>query len=233
MILVTGASRGLGYALCAHFSGKGSPVLGVSRSSASSPFAASPSASFETVVCDVTDPQALKTLAHSLQTQGKGVSVLINAAGIASMNLALTTPPATAEKIIKTNLLGSIYACQQFVPHMIRAKSGRVINFSTIAVPLALEGESVYVASKAGVEAFTRTFAREVAGFGITVNCIAPGPIDTDLIKGVPEAKIQRIVDRQAIKRKFTPADVCALADMLISDAASGLTGQVFHLGGV
>lgn len=225
MILVTGASRGLGGALCAHFSGKSLPVLGLARSAVH--------ADFDTAVCDVTDPQALRVLAQRLLAEGRGVSVLINAAGIASMNLALTTPPATAEAIVKTNLLGTIYTCQQFVPHMIRAKAGRVINFSTIAVPLALEGESVYVASKAGVEAFTRTFAREVAGFGITVNCIAPGPIDTDLIKGVPDVKIQRIVDRQVIKRKFSPAEVCALADMLMSEPASTLTGQVFHLGGV
>jgi len=225
MILVTGASRGIGSALCAYFSGKGLPVLGLARSLVH--------ADFDTAVCDVTDPQALRVLAQRLLAEGRGVSVLINAAGIASMNLALTTPPATAEAIVKTNLLGIIYTCQQFVPHMIRAKAGRVINFSTIAVPLALEGESVYVASKAGVEAFTRTFAREVAAFGITVNCIAPGPVDTDLIKGVPDVKIQRIVDRQVIKRKFSPAEVCALADMLMSESASTLTGQVFHLGGV
>jgi len=225
MILVTGASRGIGSALCAYFSGKGLPVLGLARSLVH--------ADFDTAVCDVTDPQALRVLAQRLLAEGRGVSVLINAAGIASMNLALTTPPATAEAIVKTNLLGTIYTCQQFVPHMIRAKAGRVINFSTIAVPLALEGESVYVASKAGVEAFTRTFAREVAAFGITVNCIAPGPVDTDLIKGVPDVKIQRIVDRQVIKRKFSPAEVCALADMLMSESASTLTGQVFHLGGV
>lgn len=225
MILVTGASRGIGRALCTYFSGKGLPVLGLARSPVH--------ADFDTAVCDVTDPQALRVLAQRLLAEGRGVSVLINAAGIASMNLALTTPPATAEAIVKTNLLGTIYTCQQFVPHMIRAKAGRVINFSTIAVSLALEGESVYVASKAGVEAFTRTFAREVAGFGITVNCIAPGPIDTDLIKGVPDVKIQRIVDRQTMKRKFSSAEVCALADMLMSEHASTLTGQVFHLGGV
>jgi len=225
MILVTGASRGIGSALCTYFSGKGLPVLGLARLPVH--------ADFDTAVCDVTNPQALRVLAQRLLAEGRGISVLINAAGIASMNLALTTPPATAEAIVKTNLLGTIYTCQQFVPHMIRAKAGRVINFSTIAVPLALEGESVYVASKAGVEAFTRTFAREVAGFGITVNCIAPGPVDTDLIKGVPDVKIQRIVDRQVIKRKFSPAEVCALADMLLSEPARTLTGQVFHLGGV
>jgi 3-oxoacyl-[acyl-carrier protein] reductase len=199
--------------------------LGIARSAIEAEFASA--------VCDVTNAQALRGLAQGLKSRGQPVSALINAAGVASMNLTLTTPPETVNKIIQTNLIGTIYCCQQFAPHMIRAKAGRIINFSTIAVSLALEGEAVYVASKAGVEAFTRTFAREVSVFGITVNCIAPGPIETDLIKGVPEDKLARVIDRQTIKRQFSPTDVCTLADMLLSDGAASLTGQVLHLGGV
>jgi 3-oxoacyl-[acyl-carrier protein] reductase len=225
MILVTGASKGLGRALCVHFTATGRPVLGIARSAIE--------AEFPSAACDVTNAQALRALAQDLKSQGQPISALINAAGVASMNLTVTTPPETVEKIIQTNLTGTIYCCQQFAPHMIRAKAGRIINFSTIAVSLALEGEAVYVASKAGVEAFTRTFAREVSAFGITVNCIAPGPIETDLIKGVPEDKLARVIDRQTIKRQFSPADVCTLADMLLSDGAASLTGQVLHLGGV
>lgn len=225
MILVTGASKGLGRALCEHFTANGRPVLGIARSAIE--------AEFPAVVCDVTNAQALRDLAQDLKSQGRPISALINAAGVASMNLTLTTPPETVNKIIQTNLVGTIYCCQQFAPHMIRAKAGRIINFSTIAVALALEGEAIYVASKAGVEAFTRTFARELSAFGITVNCVAPGPIETDLIKGVPEEKLARVIDRQAIKRQFSPAEVCTLADMLLSDGAASLTGQVFHLGGV
>jgi 3-oxoacyl-[acyl-carrier protein] reductase len=225
MILVTGASKGLGLALCEHLTATGRPVLGIARSAIEAEFASA--------VCDVTNAQALRGLAQGLKSRSQPVSALINAAGVASMNLTLTTPPETVDTIIKTNLIGTIYCCQQFAPHMIRAKAGRIINFSTIAVSLALEGEAVYVASKAGVEAFTRTFAREVSAFGITVNCIAPGPIETDLIKGVPEDKLARVIDRQTIKRQFSPTDVCTLADMLLSDGAASLTGQVLHLGGV
>src|SRR4029077_7954288 len=118
-------------------------------------------------------------------------------AGVAAMNMAVTTPAARVRKLVEVNLLGTIYVCQHFAPLLMRKKEGRIINFSTIAVALALSGESVYVASKAGVEAFTRTFAREVGGFGITANCVAPGPIDTDLIAKIPEEAIERVVRQQ------------------------------------
>ena len=91
------------------------------------------------------------------------------------MNLAITTPFKKVNEIIQTNLIGTIYSSQIFSPLLIKAGFGRIINFSTIAVNLGLQGESVYVASKAGVEAFSRVLAKELASFRITVNCIAPG----------------------------------------------------------
>ena len=91
------------------------------------------------------------------------------------MNLAVTTPPSMTQKLIQTNLAGTIHCCQLFAPLMIRKKAGSIINFSTIAVTLGLKGESIYAASKAGVEGFSRAFAREMADFDIRVNCIAPG----------------------------------------------------------
>jgi NAD(P)-dependent dehydrogenase (short-subunit alcohol dehydrogenase family) len=110
------------------------------------------------------------------------------------MNLALTTPASVAINIIQVNLLGTIYCCQNFAPLMLRNKTGSILNFSTIAVALGLKGESIYAASKAGVEGFTRSFAREMADFNVRVNCIAPGPIDTNLLKGITSTQIQKIV---------------------------------------
>lgn len=156
---------------------------------------------------------------------------VVNAAGVASMNLALMTPPATVSKVIATNLMGAIHVSQAFAPALIRAKAGRIIHFSTIAVPLGLAGEAVYVASKAGVEGFARAFAREVAGFGVTVNCIAPGPIDTDLIAKVPAEAIDRIVRRQVVQRKGTPDDVWNLVAFLLSEESAMISGEVLHLG--
>lgn len=224
MIIVTGASRGLGKAICERLSANGREVLGLARSEIK--------ADYPTRTCDVTCYDALRALAGELR-QGAPVEAVVNAAGIASMNLAITTPEATTRQIIETNLLGTIFACQTFAPLMVRRKAGRIVNFSTIAVALALKGESIYVAAKAGVEGFTRAFAREMADFGITVNCVAPGPIDTDLLRGVSPQQIARITERQIIPKQFAPAAVCDLVETLLDPKTEAVTGQVLHVGGV
>lgn len=225
MIVVTGASRGLGRAICERLIGAGIEVMGLSRDIAGCPF---PSLS-----CDVSSYEQVKEIARKLKRDGQTVAGLINAAGIASMNLAVATPAETTRRIMEVNLLGTIYCCQSFAPLMIRSKSGAIINFSTIAVALGLKGESIYAASKAGVEGFTRAFAREMADFNVTVNCVAPGPIATDLLKGITAAQIQKIVSRQIIPRQYTPAAVCDLVELLLDTRSKSLSGQVFHVGGV
>jgi 3-oxoacyl-[acyl-carrier protein] reductase len=225
MIIVTGASRGLGLAICERLLKKGQHVLGLARKVDGLNFPAAP--------CDVSSYSDIKSIAKKIKQDRASVSAVINAAGIASMNLAITTPPEVVRRIIETNLLGTIYCCQVFSPIMIRQKSGTIINFSTIAVALGLKGESVYVASKAGVEGFSRSFAREMADFNISVNCISPGPIDTDLIKGVASKQINEIVSQQIIGKQFTPESVADLVEMLIDSRGKCLSGQVFHVGGV
>ncbi|MDC0074995.1 SDR family oxidoreductase, partial [Alphaproteobacteria bacterium] len=135
-------------------------------------------------------------------------------------------------EIINTNLLGTIYCCQLFAPLMIRKKNGKIINFSTIAVPLSLKGESIYAASKAGVEGFTKSFSREMADFNINVNCISPGPINTDLIKGVSDKKINKIILQQIIPKQFTPDDINNLVEILLDPRASSISGEIIHVGG-
>lgn len=224
MIIVTGASRGLGKAICERLSASGNEVLGLARSEVQAPYA--------TRTCDVTRFDDLRALAGELRQEG-AVEALINVAGVASMNLAITTPETTVRQIVETNLLGTIFACQAFAPLMLRHKMGRIVNFSTIAVALGLKGESIYAASKAGIEGFSRAFAREMADFGITVNCIAPGPIDTDLLRGVSQEQIARIIEHQIVPKQFAPSAVCDLVETLLSPKAQMLTGQVLHVGGV
>ncbi len=224
MIIVTGASRGLGRAICERLVSKGNDVLGLARNV--------DGLSFPAMVCDVSSNEAVKAIAKQLKVTGVPVNALINAAGIASMNLAITTPAQVAQNIVNVNLLGTIYCCQSFAPLMLRRKSGSIINFSTIAVALGLKGESIYAASKAGVEGFTRAFAREMSDFNITVNCIAPGPIDTSLLKGITSEQIQRIVDQQIITKKFTPDAVCDMVELLLDSRSESLSGQVLRIGG-
>lgn len=225
MIVVTGASKGLGRAICDRLTAGGVAVVGLARQVDDLPF--------PSMRCDVSSAPDVKAVARRLKADGASVRGLINAAGIATMNLAVTTPAETAERIIATNLLGTIYCCQAIAPLMIRNKQGAIVNFSTIAVRLGLKGESIYAASKAGVEGFTRAFAREMADFNITVNCIAPGPIETDLLKGVSTAQIDKLVAQQIIQKRYTPDAVADLVEILLDPRSASLSGQVLHVGGV
>ena len=225
LVIVTGASRGLGEAITKRLNENGQDVFGLSRSVEN--------LDFKAVECDVSDYASVKNAAKIIKGLKSPVEAVVNAAGIASMNIAVTTDALTVQKLVYTNLIGTIYCCQLFAPIMMRQKFGRIINFSTIAVALALKGESVYAATKAGVEAFSRSFAREVADFNIQVNCIAPGPIKTDLLNGVTETQIDNITSQQIISKQFQKSDVCDLVELLLDKRASSLTGQVFHVGGV
>lgn len=224
MIIVTGASRGLGHAICDRLIERGHDVLGLARNVDDLPF--------PSMACDVSDHAQIKSVARQLRQDKAEVTGLINAAGVAAMNLAVTTPQSTTEKVIGVNLLGTIYCCQLLAPLMMRASAGSIINFSTIAVALGLKGESIYVASKAGVEGFSRTFAREMADFGITVNCIAPGPIDTALLRGITGNQIDKIVSQQIFQKQFTPEEVCDIAEVLIDPRSRAITGEVINVGG-
>ena len=225
MIIVTGASRGLGKAISEHLHNNGEEVIGLVRSTQE--------LKFKNIKCDVNNYQSVKNAASEVKKLKIPIKGFINAAGVASMNMALTTDENTVQRLIQTNLIGTIYCCQLFAPIMIRKKYGSFINFSTIAVALALKGESIYAASKAGVETFSRAFAREMADFNIRVNCIAPGPINTDLLKGITETQIQKITSQQVITKQFQKSDICDLVDLLISEKASSLSGQVLSVGGV
>jgi 3-oxoacyl-[acyl-carrier protein] reductase len=225
MILITGSNRGLGKSIANRLINNGEKVIGLSRSKES--------AEIETIECDVSDYSSVKQASREVKKMKTPIKALINVAGIASMNLAVTTDELTVQKLIQTNLVGTIYCCQLFAPIMMRQKDGIFINFSTIAVALALKGESVYAASKAGVESFTRTFAREMADFNIRVNCIAPGPIRTDLLSGITDTQINEIISRQIIPKQFEKSNVCDLVEILIDKKSSSLSGQTLNIGGV
>ena len=225
MIVVSGASRGLGRAIAERLVEQGSEVVGLARTPVDAPF--------EVFGVDVTSEGSVQDVAKNLRRRGATVGALVNAAGIASMNLAVMAPASSVRRIVETNLLGTVFMCQMFAPLLIRAGGGAIVNFSTIAVALGLQGESAYAASKAGVETFSRTLARELAGHRITVNCVAPGPIATDLLKGVSRDQIDQITERQIIQRQFTAADVCDVIEMLLDPRSKSLTGQVLHVGGV
>jgi 3-oxoacyl-[acyl-carrier protein] reductase len=116
---------------------------------------------------------------------------------------------------------------------MVRQGRGRIVNFATVATPLRLEGESLYAASKAAVESFTQVLARELGPAGVTVNAVGPTPVQTDLIKNVPKAKMDALLARQAIRRFGEVGDIINVVDFFLRPESGFITGQVIYLGGV
>lgn len=225
MIIVTGASKGIGEAVSKRLIKRGERVIGLARTTIET--------DIELIKCDVSDYNSVKNAADKIKKIKSPVKAFINAAGILSTNLAISTNEETVQKLIQTNLVGTIYCCQLFAPMMLKNKNGSFINFSTIAVALALKGESIYAASKAGVESFSRTFAREVADYNVRVNCIAPGPISTNMLSGVTDNQVEKITSQQIISKLFNKTDICDLVELLIDERASSLSGQVLNVGGV
>ncbi|OUU13678.1 MAG: 3-oxoacyl-ACP reductase [Candidatus Endolissoclinum sp. TMED37] len=225
MILITGASKGIGNDICLRLIQNGHKVVGLSRDVSN--------LNFESYSCDVSSYSELNAVAKKIKQKHKSLSALINVAGIASMNLALLTPPKITKDLIQTNLIGTIFCSQLFAPLIIKNNGGSIINFSTIAVPIGIKGESVYVASKAGVEGFSKSFAREMADFNITVNCISPGPLKTNLTKNVNPNLIKNLISKQIISKQLEIKHISDLVEIILDKKFNTVTGQVITPGGI
>ncbi|MDR1945836.1 MAG: SDR family oxidoreductase [Desulfovibrio sp.] len=224
-VVISGATGGIGSHLALRALESGYGVIGLSRR----PPEKDPGYPIHAV--DVTDGAAVAAFYRSLR--GRRVWALINAAGAASMNLLLTTPSATMSRLVGVNLLGAMHCCAEGAKLLVRRKGGRIINFSSIVTALGTPGESVYAACKAGVEVFSRCLAAELSFFNITVNTVAPPPIDTPMLAGLTREQIDKIVQRQIIKRQAVPEDVWNTVSFLLDEKSAMLTGEVLHIGGI
>jgi 3-oxoacyl-[acyl-carrier protein] reductase len=227
-VLVTGASQGIGLALVRHFLAQGHQVVGVARGEAT--LAAE---RYLHVQGDVSSEPDVAALFAEVRARLGGLDALVNNAGLASMNQVALMPYDAARRIVEVNLLG-VFLCTRAGIRVLRhSPAGRIVNLTTVAVPLRLEGEAMYAASKCAVEEFTRVVAREVGGLGITCNAVGPGPVRTRLTAKVPERLLDALVKRQAIPRWSTEADVINVVDFFLSPASGMITGQVVYLGGI
>jgi 3-oxoacyl-[acyl-carrier protein] reductase len=227
VVLVTGSRKGIGRHLAEHYARRDFLVEGCSRQPSDCTLS-----NYTHHCLDVTDEQAVRSMIDSIRKRHGRVDVTINNAGIASMNHSLLMPVETLQRIMSTNLLGTFIVSRESAKLMRRRSFGRIINFSTVAVPLRLEGEAAYVASKNAVVALTQVMARELAEFGITCNAVGPTPIDTDLIRSVPRDKIEQIISRLAVRRLGRLEDVVNVVDFFIRPESDYVTGQVLYLGG-
>ena len=228
VFVITGSSKGIGKGLSEHYLNKGHIVAGCSRGKSS--IVHERYCHYEV---DVSDEKAVVHMISGVRKKNKKIDVLLNNAGIASMNHILMTPYKTAQRIFNTNMLGTFLFLREVSKVMMKHKFGRIINFTTVANPLRLEGEAVYAASKAAVVTFTQIAAKELADFGITVNAIGPTPVPTDLIKGISKEKIDALLQKQAIKRLGELKDIINIIDFFIDGKSDFITGQVVYLGGV
>lgn len=227
-IVITGTRKGIGKSLAEHYLAEGWQVAGCSRGESSISHD-----NYRHFSLDVSDELAVVAMARAVKSEFGGVDALINNAGIASMNHAILTPADTVNSVLATNVTGTFLFCREMAKLMRRKKSGRIVNFTTVAHPLNLEGEAIYAASKAAVESLTRILSREFAELSITVNALGPTPIDTDLIRGVPEGKMDALIQRQAIRRLGEVRDVINAVDFYLRPESDFITGQVIYLGGV
>jgi 3-oxoacyl-[acyl-carrier protein] reductase len=228
VMLVTGSRKGIGRFLVEYYLGKGYAVEGCSRGESD---LTDPNYRHHSV--DVADEIAVrKMIADITKRQGR-IDAVLNNAAIASMNHILLTPAASANRMLAVNVTGTMLVCRDAAKVMIRKRYGRIVNFTTIVAPIALAGEAVYAASKSAVVTLTRILAFELGQWGITCNSFGATPIMTDMIRGVPQDKINAVVNGLAIKRLGTPEDCANVCDFFISPASDNITGQVIYLGGI
>ena len=224
-IIVTGCSSGIGFYLAENLNKSGYQVIGLARNEPKEKY------NFIFEKCDVRNLNSVKSFFSKVK-KDTDIYGLLNVAGVATMNLLVTTPEETISNIISTNLTGTIYCTKEMIPCFVKSKTGRIINFSSFAVKIGLQGESVYVASKAGVEGFTRSIARELAPFNVTVNCISPGPIKTKLTNKVPSSYIDNVIQQQIINKQCTKEDIFKSVKLILNLESDKITGENFVIGG-
>lgn len=228
VFLITGTSKGIGKELCLYYLSNGHIVIGCSRQATSIVHP-----NYRHYSLDVSCEKEVVSLVRQIKKEFGRIDILINNAGIASMNHFLTTSTYSVQKIFDTNFMGTFLFSREVAKGMTKQKRGRIINFSTIASALRLEGEAIYSSSKSAIETLTQTIAKELAPYNITVNAIGPTPIQTDLIKAIPKDKIQSLLDKQSLKRLGTFEDIKNVIDFFIDDKSDFITGQIIYLGGV
>ena len=228
VILVTGARKGIGRFLAEHYLEAGWLVEGCSRGV--SDLKDSGYAHHE---LDVANERGVRKMIADISKRHGRLDAVLNNAAIASMNHVLLTPAATANRMLEVNVTGTMVVCRDAAKVMMKRRYGRIVNFTTIVAPIALAGEAVYAASKSAVVTLTRILAFELGQWGITCNSFGATPIMTDMIRGVPQAKIDAVVNNLAIKRLGTHQDCANVCDFFVSPASDNITGQVLYLGGI
>ena len=233
--LVTGGSRGIGRQVAFALAEAGAEVVLTSRTAEAGHAAAeeirAAGGKARDVVLDISDDQAVETVVNELLGDYGTIPLLVNNAGITRDGLLLRMKQVDWDVVIETNLSGTYRLCRAVVPSMVRARYGRIVNITSVVAQAGNPGQVNYAAAKAGTEGFTRSLARELASRNITVNCVAPGPIDTDMTRALNDASRKKLLEQVPMKRLGEATDVAAAVLFLVAHA-DYITGATLNVNG-
>lgn len=232
--LVTGASRGIGKAIALELARQGAKVVGTATTEAGAAAISAYLGEFggKGVMLNVTDAPACAAAVNDVQASYGSLSILVNNAGITQDQLAMRMKDDEWDSVISTNLSAVGRLSRAVLRGMMKAKAGRIINITSVVASSGNPGQMNYAAAKAGVEGMSRALAREIGSRNITVNCIAPGFIDTDMTKALSEEQHAALLTQIPLSRLGKPEDVAAAVAFLASPQAAYITGTTLHVNG-
>jgi 3-oxoacyl-[acyl-carrier protein] reductase len=235
--LVTGASRGIGYTIAEAFAeaGYSLSICGTKEDTvraAGERLSAAHGVEVLARAVDVSQQDQVQALVTDTAAHFGRLDVLVNNAGITRDTLTMRMKGEDWQQVIDTNLSSVFYAAQAALKPMMKARFGRIINLSSVVASMGNPGQANYCASKGGIDALTRSLAREIGSRGITVNAVAPGFIDTDMTAELGDEAKKRLVEQIPLGRLGTPRDIADAVLFLAGDRAAYITGQVLHVNG-
>ncbi|HEY6721171.1 MAG TPA: 3-oxoacyl-ACP reductase FabG [Burkholderiales bacterium] len=234
--LVTGASRGIGKAIALALGGRGATVVGTATTEAGSQsitdYLLGAQVQGRGAQLDVREAAGIEALVAQIEKDYGAVSVLVNNAGIAQDNLAVRMKETEWDAVVDTDLKSVFLLSKTVLRGMMKARAGRIINITSIVGSSGNAGQVNYAAAKAGIGGMTRSLAREIGSRGITVNCVAPGFIDTDMTRALADAQRQALTQQIPMGRLGKPEDVAAAVVFLASPQAAYVTGATLHVNG-
>jgi 3-oxoacyl-[acyl-carrier protein] reductase len=236
IVVVTGASRGIGQAIALELGARGATVIGTATTDRGAEAISAALAEHDVrgtgKVLDVTDTDSIAAFFKAVQEEYGNPSVLVNNAGITRDNLMMRMKDEEWDDVISTNLSSAFRMSKACLRGMMKARRGRIITISSIIGATGNPGQANYAATKAGVIGFTKSLAREVGSRGITVNAVAPGFIDTDMTRALPEEQRKHLLEQIPMARLGDVSDIARAVAFLASDEASYITGETLHVNG-
>ncbi len=232
--LVTGASRGIGAAIADELASQGAIVIGTATTQTGADAISDRLKSYcgAGMALDVTDGAAVEAVIDAIGKQHGGISILVNNAGITRDNLLMRMKDEDWDAIIATNLSSVFRTCKAVMRSMMKARRGRIINIASVIGVTGNAGQSNYAAAKAGIIGFSKSLAREIGSRNVTVNVVAPGFIDTDMTRALPDAAKDSMLAQIALGRLGEPADIARAVAFLASPSAAYITGETLHVNG-